>query len=219
MITVACVLWGDWCAPHGENYVRAMREVVASNMSQPHRFVCLSDRVIDGIEVLPLPTVNWPRHLPKMWLYAPDNGLEGRVLVFDLDDIPVGSLDDLAARKDRFVCIEDPWESGAGGGTALFTAGDPLLSERLYQPCVDDMASTMKLCRGFDRYLFRERLPEASFWPGEWVVDAKPQDTREIVSNIPPGTRLAHFHGSPRPHETDRQWLRPWLDSFNRSYS
>lgn len=209
MITVACLLWGDWCAPHGERYVRAMKASVAFHLSLEHRFVCLSDREIEGVETLPLPVSHWKRHLPKLWLYAPENGLTGRVLALDLDDIPVGPLDALAAYDGRFCCVEDPWEFErlAGGGPASFEAGDPVLAERLYQPFVEDMDAAWKLCKGFDRYLYRNVMPDADLWPREWIADAKPQGTREIIDSIPRGTRIAHFHGKPRPHEVQRAWL------------
>jgi len=171
----------------------------------------LSDRFIEGVETLPLPVSHWKRNLPKLWLYAPENGLTGRVLAMDLDDIPVGSLDDLASYDGQFCNIADPWEieSRAGGGTASFEAGDPVLAERLYRPFVEDMDAALKLCRGFDRLLYRKVMPDADFWPREWIVDAKPRETLEIIESIPRGVRIAHFHGKPRPHEVQRAWLDP----------
>ena len=75
---------------------------------------------------------------------------------------------------------------------------------------VEDMDEALKLCNGFDRYLYRSAIPGGDFWPLEWVVDAKPQETREIIESIPLGTRIAHFHGKPRPHEVQRAWLKEW---------
>jgi hypothetical protein len=43
LITVACVKWGDWCAPHGSRYVNNLFRGVAANLSLPHRFVCFTD--------------------------------------------------------------------------------------------------------------------------------------------------------------------------------
>ena len=106
-LTVACCLWGDWPA----YYVTALRRAVDNFLDRNYRFVCFSDRRLPGIPARTLPFA-WPRNLRKMWLYAPGNGLSGRVLAFDLDDIPVGPLAPLADYDGPFCCIEDPWEPG-----------------------------------------------------------------------------------------------------------
>ena len=202
MLTVACCLWGDW----PEFYVPALKRAVDRHLSADHRFVCLTDRRIDGIETLPLP-VTWPRNLRKMWLYAPDNGLEGRVLALDLDDIPVGLLDPLAAYRGPFCCIEDPWQPGlAGGGTVAFEAGDPMLIVKLYQPCMYDIEDVVSISGGAERHWLRHAV-DADFWPPGLIADAKPQGRQEIVMEVPRGTSIMHFHGRPRPHEVSRSWL------------
>lgn len=212
MLTVVCLLWGDWCAPHGEGYVRAMKATVARHLSLDYRFVCLSDRNIEGVKTLPLPVSHWKRNLPRLWLYAPQNGLTGRVLALDLDDIPLGSLDGFAAYDGEFCCIEDPWERRglAGGGTIAFEAGNPVLAEKLYQPFVEDMDAALELCGGFDRYLYRNVMDRIDLWPREWIADAKPQETMKIIETVPSDARIAHFHGKPRPHEVQRAWLEEW---------
>jgi hypothetical protein len=208
-LTVACLLWGEWCAPHGETYVRRLKAAVGRNLSVPHRFVCLTDRHIAGIDCLPLPTVEWKRNLTKMWLFAPDNGLRGRVLAFDLDDIPIGLLDEMAQSHARFICAEDPWDKGkAGGGVCAFTAGDLMLENRLYRPCVEAMDEVESISGGSERHWLRHALPEAEFWPGGLVVDAKPFDLLDIVESVPNDASVAHFHGHPRPHEVERDWLK-----------
>lgn len=215
-LTVACLLWGSW--PHGETYVRRLESAVARNLRLPHRFVCLSDRQIEGIACLPLATACWPRNLPKMALHAPGNGLRGRVLAFDLDDIPVGPLDGMAMREERFVCVEDPWDRGkAGGGTCLFTAGDPILSGRLYRPCVEDMAEVLSISGGSERHWLRHACPDAAFWSSGEVVDAKPRDPVRVIDDLPRGAAVAHFHGRPRPHEVDRAWLHEHWREQERS--
>lgn len=199
MITVACLLWGDW--PAGEMYVRCLKAAVARHSTFSHRFVCIADREISGVQCLPFPMVTWNRNLPKMALYAPGNGLSGRVLAFDLDDIPVGPLDDLASYDGRFCCIEDPWETGeAGGGVLSFRANDITLAERLYY-------GTLNKRNGAERHWIRSLIPEADFWPRRLIADAKPRQG-EIIEALPAGAVVAHFHGQPRPHEVDRGWLK-----------
>jgi hypothetical protein len=58
MLTIACVKWGNWCAPHGARYVNNLYRSVTANLTLPHRFVCFADNTegLDaGIETHALP--------------------------------------------------------------------------------------------------------------------------------------------------------------------
>jgi hypothetical protein len=197
VLTVCCFLWGDW--PHAEMYVDRLRRGVARHLSLPHRF-----EVITAAPDL-------PRNLRKMWLYAPENGLSGRVLCLDLDTVVIGSLDDIGGYVGQFCVLEDLWQPGlCGGGVTAFEAGDPVLQERLWQPIVDNLGEVMSVCGGAERHWFRAQMPDADFWqrfyPGQ-IVDAKPKATRQIIEAVPGNGRLVCFHGRPRPHEVERDWL------------
>lgn len=82
MITVACCLWGDWPEQGwGEEYVVRLERAVKRNLSLPYKFVCFADdssRIPPHIETRPLPTSEWAGKLPKLWIYSPDAGLEGK---------------------------------------------------------------------------------------------------------------------------------------------
>ncbi len=213
-LTVACFRWGDWGAGH--DYVGRLYRGVARHLSAPFRFVCFTDRpqgLPGGVESLPLPTVGWPRNLTKLWLYAPENGLEGRVLALDLDVVITGSLDDMAAYDGRFCTLEDLWQPGrADGAVTAFEAGT---LPDLYRLVTLAPATVKRISKGgSERYWYRAQLPEADFWqrlyPGQ-IADAKPQGAGppdgRIIQGLPQSARLAVFHGRPRPHEVARPWL------------
>lgn len=95
MITVACVLksGGDYDTA----YVSRLQAGIATNLSMPHRFVCLSDIDVP-CERIPL-VHGWPSWWAKMELFK----LQGAVLYFDLDTIITGEIDQLA------TWITKPW--------------------------------------------------------------------------------------------------------------
>lgn len=64
-LTVACVKWGPWCAPHGARYVNNLFQGVSRNLTLPHRFVCFTDStegLDEHIEARAL-----PKNLPASW--------------------------------------------------------------------------------------------------------------------------------------------------------
>lgn len=197
-MTVACLLWGRWCHPYGEQYVRKLRDRVEKHLSVPHRFVCFSDRDIPGVETIPLDP-KWEWNLNKLALYRPDNGLEGRVLALDLDVIPIGSLDDFSDYDGEFAVCESFGHKGKCGGSIIgFEAGS---MEWLYQKVKANPKFWARVTEGgSERLLYRNQLTNPDFWqrllPGQ-VVSYKWHCTKEI----PEDARIICCHGRPRPHE------------------
>lgn len=197
MMTVACLLWGDWCYPHGPDYVRKLRDRVAENLSTEHRFVCFADREIDGVETVALDPC-WRWNLNKLALFRPDNGLEGRVLALDLDTVPIGSLDEIASYDGTFAMCESFGQPGKCGGSILsFEAGE---MEWLYDKVRRNPKFWGRLTDGSERMLYRQCLKDPDFLqdhvPGQ-IVSYK-WHCRE---GIPDNARIICFHGVPRPHE------------------
>jgi hypothetical protein len=198
MVTVACLLWGDWCHPHGEEYVRKLRDRVAENLSIPHEFVCLSDREIDGISTLPLDP-KWEWNLNKLTLYAPETGFQGRVLAFDLDVVPMGPLDDLASYGGDFAVCESFGQKGECGGSIIGFNADRC--HWLYEKCAANPGFWARVTGGSERMFLRHATRNrVDFWqrllPGQ-IASYK----RHCKKGVPSGTRAIVFHGKPRPHE------------------
>lgn len=198
MVTVACLLWGRWCSPHGEEYVHNLRDRVETHLHAPHRFVCFADRDIEGVKTIPLEP-SWEWNLNKLALYRPDNGLEGRVLALDLDVVPIGRLDDFAAYDGEFAVCESFGHKGKCGGSILsFEAGS---MEWLYEKVKSNPKFWAQATNGgSERLLYRYTLTNPDFWqrllPGQ-VVSWK----WHCQEGIPDGARTIVFHGLPRPHQ------------------
>ena len=101
MITVCCVLWGD---KFSEEYVHKLKSAVERNTTRTHKFVCLSDRKIEGVEtkILKPGMSGWWN---KIQLF--DGEISGRIVYLDLDTIITSSLDWLMDYSGNFMAIED----------------------------------------------------------------------------------------------------------------
>ena len=217
-ITFLTFLWGNW--PHGREYVGRLRDGIARNCTKHFRFVLMADlqdeiEPIAGVDVIPLLSKTFPRNLRKLDMYRLTDRFSGRVVSFDLDTVIVGNIDFLAEYSGEFAVLEDLWEpSYLGGGITMFEANT--LYEKLYRPAlVHGMDWVRALSKGGgERHWYRAVYPMAGriqgMYPG-MIVDAKPEKSREIIHAIPHMGRIACFHGLPRPHEVERDWLtRHW---------
>ena len=93
--TVACVKWGDKYPPE---YVLKLQSMCRRNLP-PHRFVCLTENPVEGVECRPLPS-DLPTWWSKVGLFKP--GLfDGDVLYLDLDVIITARLDGLVSLLDK----------------------------------------------------------------------------------------------------------------------
>src|SRR6056297_1694046 len=97
MITVACVLksGGDFDVRD----VWALQEGVTSHLHEPHRFVCLSDVDIEGVDTIPL-VHGWPGWWSKMELCRP-GAVMGPLLFCDLDMVIIDDLAPLISDTSR----------------------------------------------------------------------------------------------------------------------
>ena len=101
MVTVCCVLWGD---KFSEDYVRNLKAGVERNTTVRHKFVCLSDRHIEGVDTkfLKPGLTGWWN---KLQLF--DGDIYGRMVYLDLDTLIVGNIDWLLNYTGGFMGIED----------------------------------------------------------------------------------------------------------------
>ena len=214
MLTVTCCYWNNFPsgdAKLGEEYVKRLRNSVARNLSVPHDFVCFSDRTIEGVECRPLDPPSWVGNLPKTYIYSPDNGLRGRVLLFDLDNVIVGSLNDMAA-YDGPLCVRGRLTNSKprppDGDMISFEAGSEMAA-RLWRRA-NSQNILMHSQNGREREFILWAAPHCDQWqdicPGQ-VVSYRHQ----CRGRKPERARVVSMHGLPRPHQvTDRFIVENW---------
>lgn len=110
MLTVACVLWvGEFQERnYSAKWVHRLRSMVARNLRQEHRFVCLSNIEVEGVETIPLAR-NWPGWWAKIELFS--HAFE-RALYLDLDTVITGSLDEIADYPADFTLMPHDFVAG-----------------------------------------------------------------------------------------------------------
>lgn len=195
-ITVACVLWmGDFRGRrYSPEWVRRLRNMVARNLSRPHRFVCLSNVDVEGIETVPLVS-DLPGWFAKLELFRPGNGLRGRVLYLDLDTLVTGDLGEIADYPSRFAMMPPSFELVEGGQPA----GGPGIVDR-YQSSVmvwdavegcdvwESVPSDVQTRYRGDQDFLGDALPGAAKLPAEWFIklrhcpEGAPEGVKVVLS-------------------------------------
>lgn len=209
-LAVACVLKvGKWRnSQYRPEWVRWLHRQVMLNVSQPVRFVCLSDVEIDGIETIPL-TEGWPGWWSKIELFKHDLG---RVLYLDLDTLIVGSLDRLLEYPHRFTALQalslDQQRCLNSGVMAWEGRRLDLFEQFKAQP--DHYMATCNRAgnwgdQGFIHHHVGEWQSFQDLFPGS-VVSFKLH--LEQKKPPPEGTSIVCFHGDPKPWECSLPWVK-----------
>jgi hypothetical protein len=188
-------------------YVTRLRDGVAAHLTIPHRFVCMTDEPIEGVECIPL-ELGLPGWWSKPEIFRADLPFN-RVLYLDLSCVVSGLLDDMAMQDG--ICITSDWYyGGPSQSVLLYNVGD---FANLWEAFSQDPAKWMTegdkmIAPNFgDQILVRELpVPEMKYWqdvlPGH-LVSYKVH----CQTGIPEHARLIKFHGQPKP--ADVNWLEP----------
>lgn len=221
-VNVVCMKWGD---KYGNNYVVTLRNMVARNLSRPHRFVCFTDfeggELPPDIETLPLPPCPVvPGREREAWrklslLNAHLGDLTGTTLFLDLDLIIVDALDPLFDFESGRFCIIHNWTHAnrrVGNSSVFrFEIGH---HAQVFEQYVRDPAKVVAENRNEQIFLTRciDAADGAVWWPVSWCVSFKkhclPRGLAKLVlrSRIPAGARIVVCHGEPNPPDAARQW-------------
>lgn len=102
MINVVCVLRQGGRVGYNASWVEKLQNMVARNLTIPHKFVCLSDCDVP-CERIPLDE-DGDGFWAKMQLFKPDM-FNGPVLYLDLDTVICGNIDQIiiTAMTEKFV--------------------------------------------------------------------------------------------------------------------
>lgn len=118
MLVVTTYLWRDPSRANrgyvcGPEHVQILKAMVHRNLTVPHRFVCVTDEKIDGVETFPL---NYAKHVEgtvflRLMQHNPKYGAQlnaTQVLNLDVDMVVTGSLDKLVSRTADFTIWKNP---------------------------------------------------------------------------------------------------------------
>lgn len=184
--------------------------MVAEHLSLRHRFVCLSDVEIPGIETIKL-LHGWPGWWSKMELFRP--GLfSGPVLYFDLDTFINKNIDLLFEVPGSFIMLRDFGARDVPASGVMRWQGDySELYADFYKKAADTMMNCTKIGNvGDQAFVGRRVAPQ--FWqdltPQGFFKSFKKGGRGEDLKETP----VVCFHGVPKPHDADG-WIREYWES------
>lgn len=208
MITVICVLKSG--GVYHADWVSKLQSGVAQNLSQPHRFVCLSD-VDVPCERIPLEH-GWAGWWSKIELFKPGI-IFGPTLYLDLDTIITGPLEPFTNLVYDFAMLENFNENEmVGSGVMWFKDKAPGI---VYERFVESPERIMGYYNNVK--LGSYRGDQAFIWDtlGRQVdkisSPALKSYKKHCIGGLPDGTSIVCFHGRPRPTEVYADWIdRYW---------
>jgi hypothetical protein len=229
-----------WGTLYGPEYVNILYHMVKRHLSQPFRFICITDSGVgleSGIDIVDLPPFNEPppeyyilcQAWRKLLLFEnPLYGIEGKVLFLDLDVVIVDSIDCFFEFSDN-LCIIENWSQPnrlIGQASVMsFTAGQhPELLEkyRKQQDLVVKKHITEQV------YIPRELgKGHFDFFPEEWCKSFKYHCMHGGIKNsflppaaFPKNSKIIVFHGHPNPiNAIEGNWGKPvpWYKRFYKT--
>jgi len=181
VLTVACVNVSNYLN-RGEEYVAKLRAMVARNLSQPHRFECITES-----------------DKPGWWAkvdYFQVGRFAGRVLALDLDTVIVGPLDELVKYKGLLHLGDWGWtRNDYGTGVMVWDSGEHAEIYGRYD------ATVPQRFRGDQDWAVHlggwPALPKGLNVSYRYHAKAGP----------PAGAVTVSMHGRPKPHEITKGWV------------
>lgn len=187
-LAVACVLnVGEFRGRnYGPDWVVRLRNMVARNLTLPHRFVCLSNVPVGDVETIPLVN-DWPGWWSKVELFAPHLAASvGRALYLDLDVLITGNLDEIASHPAPFAImpphqcfVENAREYHKYQSSCMVWS--PPAGREIYERFTPDV---MRKYRG-DQDWIEHIMPDLPTMPVKWF-----NKLRVCPAGPPPGTKV-----------------------------
>jgi hypothetical protein len=198
-LTVFSVCVGD---KYHRGYVYALKEAVEKYLGVPHKFKCITEHRLPGIETVkpPVPYGGW---WSKVGLFAPGIAT-GPSLYFDLDVVVTGKLDYLFGFTQHEFAAPANWaRSGHGGiqSSVMAWRGNWTAPCEYIKP---QWPGVTKRLWGDQELLWEMlgddwvRLPGIYSYKYHCLEGKRPDDMAVCV-----------FHGEPKPHEVMDEWLLP----------
>lgn len=224
MVTVVCTRWLD---AFPVSYVRLLKNAVAANLQQDHRFVCVTDNpegLDSDIEGIRMPDMGLPLHhqklgcWPKLSIFAP--GVlppDEPALYLDLDVLVRSSLDPFfeRIRSKPGLHVLREWnptlwnmlphqlrpDRGVQGSILGFIPRD---HGYIYEQFMADKSIPLRY--PLDQDFLTEQITNRTYWPISWTASFKWHCTKYYPLNLlfpkirePKRAKIVVFHGKPRP--------------------
>ena len=207
--TIACVLRSG--GRYTAEWVHRLKRGIERHRSEPHRFVCLSDIEVPGLEVIPL-REGWPGWWSKIELFR-SGLLTGPTLYLDLDVVVVGDVAPLLSACSAFTMVHERGESDYFNSSAMAWSGD--------MGCMFE-AFKADAARHMERFRRHPRIGDQAFISDLLVGEGRaPRTFRQLLgydaivsykrdrceTAPPPRACIVNFHGRPKPVDFREGWV------------
>lgn len=199
------VMTWKWGTKYSDEYVRKLAAGVKRHLQTAHRFLCVTDDPIDGIEttIIKDPGLTLRpgcfarlRTFDEVW--QRDIGATERIVCLDLDVVITGTLDPLFDRPESFVILQGANEKNPNpfnGSCWMLRAG---AHPEIWDDFTLEAAGKTKFYAfPDDQGWFWDRMPNAAGWPcgpdsGVWSFGKRgwPRNNQ-----LPAGARMVAFPG------------------------
>lgn len=212
MKNIVCVLkTGGWKNRHMSveyrpEHVQWMARMVAEHVTVPHRFVCMSDVDVPGVETIPLLD-----NLPGWWSKIEMFREFEQAFYLDLDTVITGNIDHMIMHEHDFTVLRNFSSTDKNRiGSGLMAWNEYMIS--LYIRFMTKPEHYMRICvtsecwgdQGFIQSHYEGRMDRfQDLFPGQ-VVSFKTDLKRGDPS---PQNKIVCFHGKPKPQDVKRGWI------------
>jgi hypothetical protein len=212
--------WPEGLPGMGTAYIKKLVAGVKLHIPDDidYRIILFTDNMdvqISGVETRALDIPNFRWNLKKMFMYSKKANLRKHVLCLDLDCIIVGDLSPvirqvLALNRKLLVTCIGAYRKKRLGGSVIGFRTCRELNKLLWEPLLGERRASLEgITKGSERrYLQRQLAPkQVGMWerylPGQ-VLSYK----RDCKNGLPHGASIVRFHGSPRPHQVNDDWVK-----------
>jgi len=233
-LTVTCFYWQD--EHRRRNYifnpehVHILKNMVSRHLSIPHRFVCVTNEEIEGVDTIQL---DMEKHVPgtvfaRLYQRSPDYPIKGRILNLDIDMVITGSLDELVDRDEPSVWWRNPNYSSGGASRAFYQTSIQLFTQGANQELWDDFdpVETPKWVNrrfgGAEQAWVSERLPWTEpYWDERHGIYGAGrlfhgQPDKGVTTELPDNACIVSFPGNRMPDQPEIMALHPWIKEHYR---
>lgn len=199
--------------------------MVHRNITVPHKFVCVTDDTIDGVETFPL---NWEKHIPgtvylRLMQHNPEiaRQLGDRIFNLDLDVVITGNLDHLLKRQEDFIIWKNPnygqpQRAYFQSSVSLFTAGSRPQLWNLFNPKETPKWVNWRF-GGREQAWISECLDwdtTAVFTEQDGIYGAGRLGGAGVYSQLPANACIVSFPGAREPSQPETQEKHPWIKEY-----
>lgn len=217
MRTIACVLHtGAFrnrraVLRYRPNHVQWLQRMIQRFVKVPHRFVCLSNVDVPGVEVIPLRD-NFPGWWSKIELFREFEN----AFYLDLDTVVVGDITEMVEYPHKFTVLQklSTPKSGNMNSGVLAWGGD---YSYIYHEFSKNPQKYIAECVTSDNWGDQGFIQGVQRKHGGWETFQELFPDR-IVShkinmkqrgNPPKGCSIVCFHGQPKPWDRKLSWVPP----------